>query len=116
MTGYYPFTIRENENRFIISAEIESPEIFMQYLELFSKYGYEPNGYCWESHITQIVEKIEPQLLKHIEFDSEAGGLYAYSDTRENQLKFVAILSPIFQDLAKLEEYVRQADRSRIDD
>lgn len=85
-------------------------------MELFENHDYEPNGYCWEGHIIQILEQENPALLDHIEFDSEAGGFYTEADSKKAQLAFVNTLSPIFQDMSKLEEYIRSADRSQIDD
>lgn len=41
---------------------------------------------------------------------------YPYAFNSANQMKFVALLNPIFSDLGKLEEYVKKADRFRIDD
>jgi hypothetical protein len=116
MTNYFPFKIRDNEGHFVIVAETESSELYPKYASFFEKHQYSGNGYCWEGHIIQILEKLNPDLLKHIDFDPEAGAFFAYADTKENQLKFVELLSPIFSDLNKLEKYVSQADRSEIDD
>jgi hypothetical protein len=116
MTNQFPFKISNNAGQFTITAETESPELYPKYAELFEKFGYSGNGYCWEGHITQILEKLNPELLKHIDFDPEAGAFFAYADTKENQEKFIEILSPIFADLKKLEEYIKKADHSKIDD
>ena len=116
MANYFPFSISDNEGHFTITVATESKELYPKYSDFFEKYGYTGNGYCWEGHITQVLEKINPDLLKHIDFDPEAGAFYAHVDTKENQIKFVELLSPIFSDLKKLEEYVKKADRSRVDD
>ncbi len=116
MTNYFPFQIRDNDGQLVIMAEIEGSELYPRYVNFFEKHQYSGNGYCWEGHIAQILEKLNPDLLKHIDFDSEAGAFFGYADTKENQLKFVELLCPIFSDLTKLEKYVIQADRSRIDD
>ncbi|MBL7787637.1 MAG: hypothetical protein JNM36_17150 [Chitinophagales bacterium] len=116
MTNYFPFKINDNDENFAIIVEIESAELYPKYVDFFEKYGYSGNGYCWEGHITQILEKLNPDLLQHIEFDPEAGTFFAYIDTKENQIKIVELLSPIFADLTKLEGYIKKADPSRIDD
>ena len=116
MANYFPFSVSDNEGHFTIAAATESKELYPKYSDFFEKYGYTGNGYCWEGHIIQVLEKINPDLLKHIDFHPEAGAFYAHVDTKENQIKFVELLSPIFSDLKKLEEYVQKADRSRIDD
>ena len=116
VTNYFPFKIYDDTDRFTVMAILEEPELYPKYADFFEKYGYEGNGYCWEGHITQILEKIQPELLQHVDFDPEAGGFYAYLDTKENQLKFVELLSPIFSDLTKLAVYVKKADHSRVDD
>ncbi len=101
---------------FTIVAQIESAELFKKYNPIFERNGYSGNGYCWEGHITQILEKIDKELLSHIEFDPEAGAFFAYADSKATQQKFVDLIGPIFTDLKKLEEYIKAADRSRIDD
>ncbi|WP_420154349.1 Imm51 family immunity protein [Siphonobacter sp.] len=110
--NYAPFEIKA-EDYYLIKAEVE---LLPEYIMLFAKHGYEPNGYCWEGHIIQILEKVNPALLNHIEFDPEAGGFYAVADSEASQLAFVHTLSPIFQDMETLEEYIRTADRARLDD
>ncbi len=112
----YPFEITEEDGHYTISAQIESAELFKAYNPVFTRNGYSGNGYCWEGHITQILEKLNKGLLSHIEFDPEAGAFYAYADSKTTQQKFVDVLSPIFADLKKLEQYIKAADRSRIDD
>jgi hypothetical protein len=112
----YPFQALESNGQYSIVAQIETADLFDKYNPLFEKYGYSGNGYCWEGHITQILEKVDKELLKHIEFDPEAGAFYAYADTKNAQSKFITVLSPIFSDLKKLEEYIKTADRDRIDD
>ena len=113
---YFPFELQEFNGHYQIVADIESKELYPKYYNFFQKFGYEGNGYCWEGHITQILEKLDKSLLSHIEFDPEAGAFFAKVDSKESQLKFVELLSPIFSDMKKLEEWVKKADRSRIDD
>ncbi len=116
MTKYSPFVLSNSNGHYSITVAIESEEFFTKYSPSFEKYDYSGNGYSWEGHIHQILEKINPDLLQHIEFDPEAGAFYAYADTEDNQIKFAELLSPIFSDLTKLEDYLKKADRSRIDD
>jgi hypothetical protein len=112
----FPFTLDDAGGRYAIVAEIESKELFSVYEPLFTKYGYSGNGYCWEGHIIQILEKLDRPLLEHIEFDPEAGAFFAYADTKRNQTRFVELLAPIFSDPAKLEPYVKAAERAKISD
>lgn len=112
MANYSPFEIYDNDS-FWIKAEVER---LSDYMGLFMEYDYEPNGYCWEGHIVQILEKINPDLLAYITFDPEAGCFYAYTDSKQHQLDFVNTLSPVFQDKEKLETYIASADKERIDD
>jgi hypothetical protein len=116
MNKPYPFETTDQDGQFSIIAQIETAELFKNYNPIFVKNGYSGNGYCWEGHITQILEKIDKELLTHIDFDPEAGAFYANADSKSAQQKFVEILSPIFTDLKKLDEYIKSADRTRIDD
>ena len=115
MKDYFPFEIMDNGQHTIVVA-LESEKLFPKYYDFFAKHGYEGNGECWAGHIIQILEKEDAELLNHIDFDPEAGGFYAYADSKENQLRFVNVLAPIFADMNKLEEYVKVADRAKIDD
>jgi hypothetical protein len=112
----FPFETYELDGGFVILTDIEGAELYPKYVDFFEQFGYSGNGYCWEGHIVQILEKMAPELLSHIEFDPEAGAFYAYADTKANQLRFVELLSPIFSDLNHLKKYVGQADHSRIND
>lgn len=112
----YPFKITESNGEYDIAAEIESEELSAKYAQVFEKHGYSGNGYCWEGHIIQILEKTDKSLLNHIDFDPEAGAFFAYADSQKSQQRFIEILSPIFSDLKKLEAYILSADRDRIDD
>jgi len=113
---YYPFELQEFDGQFNIVANIESEDLYPKYYDLFQKHGYEGNGYCWDGHITQILEKLDKSLLTQIDFDPEAGTFFAIAGSKESQIKFVELLSPIFSDMKKLEEWIKKADRSRIDD
>lgn len=113
---FYPFQINDDGGRFSVAAYLESDELYPKYYNLFKKHGYEGNGYCWEGHIKQILEKTDKELLTHMQYDPEAGGFYAYADSKESQLRFVKLLAPIFKDTVKLAVYVQKADRARIDD
>ncbi len=116
MKDYFPFKIIDSDGQHSIVAETESPDLYPKYSDLFEKYGYSGNGYSWEGRIKQILEKLDKELINHITFDPEAGGFFAIADSKESQLKFVETLCPIFSDLTKLENYIKNADRSRIDD
>lgn len=110
----YPFKIY-NTDYFVIEAETEG-ELYPKYAEFFEKLGYSGNGYCWEGHIIQILQKKNPELLSHLDFDPEAGAFFCYADSEESRAEFLKTLCPIFSDLEILEEYVKAADRSLIDD
>ena len=112
----YPFEVSDRDGQYSIIAQIETADLFDKYNPIFERNGYSGNGYSWEGHITQILEKIDKELLSHIDFDPEAGAFYAYADSKSTRQKFIDILSPIFSDLKTLEEYLKSADRNRIDD
>lgn len=113
----YPFkTLPPADGRYTIVAETEGEALFPKYVQFFEKHGYTGNGYTWEGHIVQILEKEDPGLLQHLEFDPEAGAFYVYVDSEASQQQFINRLSPIFADLSSLEKYVKAADRNRIDD
>jgi hypothetical protein len=116
MTNPHPFQLLDDEGQFTIIADLQSDDLYQKYYPFFEEHEFEGNGYCWEGHITQILEKEDAALLEHVEFDPEAGMFVAIADSKEAQLRFVNVLSPIFADLTKLETFVTSADVSRIDD
>lgn len=110
-----PFKVYKTDY-FVITAHIESPELYNKYGEIFEKYGYSGNGYSWEGHIAQIIKKEAPDLTKHIMFDSEAGAFFAYASSENAQNQFLNLLCPIFKDTDNLESYISAANRRKIDD
>ena len=115
MKNSYPFQVMDDE-QFTILAALESDDLYEKYYPFFGKHGYEGNGYCWEGHIVQILEEKDSELLNHLNFDPEAGAFYAYADSKESQIRFINLVSPIFSDIEVLEGYVKSADHDRIDD
>lgn len=111
----YPFETYDNENHFEV-IQMQTKEVYEKYTTLFEKYNYSGNGYCWEDHIVQILEKENEELINSIHFDSEADTFFAYSEDEKTREELLKILCPIFQDLNLLEKYIQEADRSRIDD
>lgn len=83
---------------------------------LFEKYGLTGNGYSWEGVIIQILEKEHPSLLNHIHFDPEAGAFFAFADSYKRQVEFAYIIHKVFTNALKLEQYLMNMNRSRIDD
>lgn len=116
LTEPFPFQVYNNSGQHTILAALESDSLYQVYYPFFANLGYEGNGYCWEGHIIQILEKKDPDLLKHLDFDPEAGAFYAYTDSKEAQIRFINLLAPIFSDLDTLHQYVVSADRDRVDD
>ena len=59
---YFPCTIYDNGPHLSIRIATESADMLEKYRELFEKYGYSGNGYSWEGHLIQILEKQQPGL------------------------------------------------------
>lgn len=112
----FPFGVSELNGQYSIRVPLEDKKLYDKYFHFFAHHGFEGNGYCWEGHIIQILEKIDTDLLHRIEMDAEAGAFYAYAETRADQVHFVNLLAPIFQNLDELSRFVRIADKSRVYD
>lgn len=115
ITSYYPFSVL-NDPRHTIAVYLYNVEdsILVKYVPLFEKYGYSGNGESWAGHIEQILEKKDPELLAHIQFDPEADAFFASFDSKDYQMRAINLLVPIFKDLGKLEQYLKSADSDRI--
>lgn len=112
----HPFQYTAIEGDYSVVAAIESEALFTTYYPFFESRGYIGNGYCWEGHIIQIIEKEDRELLNHIDFNSEAGAFCAYIDSKATLVRFIELIAPVFTDVTLLDDYVKVADRSRIDD
>ena len=88
----------------------------LKYHDLFTKYGYEGNGYSWAGMIEQLLRKDAPELLKKLSFLPDAGAFYAYAKTDADRQQFIQIISPVFSNLRSLEDLIKSADHTRIDD
>ncbi len=111
MKNIDPFDWPDEDDNVLAFLESDS-----EISKLFEKYDYEPNGYCWEGHITLILEEKNATLLESMEFDSEAGMFCAvFTDVKIIPL-FLEIMVPIFQNMDLLKSYILKADRDRIDD
>jgi len=107
---YEPFVVYLDDN-YMISVEIEFPDVYSKYHSMFSQNEYSGNGYCWAS---QILQKTKPEYLKIISFDPESGGFYMYTNSRDNQVKVAKYLSAIFENSDTLNEFLKSADRTKI--
>ena len=103
------------QNSKIIKAEIEGSQ-FKLYNQVFASNDYSGNGYCWADHIVQILEKVNPDLLGKINFDPEAGSFYMIANSISVKDEFLKVLCPIFMNTKELDNYLKSADRVRIDD
>ena len=112
---HYPFILYK-DGSYMVAAEIESGDLYDKYNPIFEKYKYSGNGYCWEGHIKQMLQKENPSLLQHLDFDPEAGGFYVFADNEKSQREFANLVSKIFSDTNKLKSYLKSADRTKIDD
>jgi len=60
------------------------------------------------------MEELAPELLDHVEFDEEGYLLDMYLDSETALQTFIAVICPVFQQLALLEAYMcRIADREK---
>jgi hypothetical protein len=112
----YPFTLENEKGRFGIVADVQDRSMHLKYHDLFSKYGYEGNGYSWAGMIALLLEKQSPELLKKLDFEPEVGAFNAYAKSDIDRQQFIHIVSPVFSNLKTLEDFIKSADRSRIDD
>lgn len=107
-----PFRAIEEVLRIEINVGFEEIE---KQTEVLEKYDIYPNGYGWEGVVSQILEKVEPDLLSHLDFDSEGDCFLANADSKESYDRFLEVLNPIFTDIKVFEEYVQELDVESMD-
>lgn len=116
ITEYHPFSLLDDPRNTIavyIYNEEEDP-LLQKYSTLFIKYGYSGNGETWAGHIVQILKEVNPSLVRHIEFDPEAGAFFAYTNSKKHQIEFAETLVPVFNNHELLEQYIAKANRNQI--
>jgi hypothetical protein len=111
--SHYPFFLY-NDGSLMIGVEIDTDSLDTKYTPIFEKYDYSGTGVHWSNLIIQILEKKDPELLHHLDFDPESGGFYVFTDNRASQKRFIQILVPIFTNTARLEAFLKQANRERM--
>lgn len=112
-TEYFPCEIDSLEGSHQVTIDSSNGLFFF---EIFAEYGLYGNGYCWEGVIQQILEKDMPQLLERTEFDSEGDAFVAYFESKKDQKRLAKHIHDICIDKSKLESYLKNIDRDRIDD
>lgn len=116
VTHHFPFDKVYTDGEITITAALEGEELYNLFNPVFEKYQLEGSGYTWDGVITQLLKKENKELLKHLEFDSEAGGFYVYVDSEETASTFLHIICPYFKDSETLEKTLKNIDRTKIDD
>lgn len=109
----FPFGVSELNNQFSIRVPLSDKALYEEYELLFNDLGIKHTGIVWEDYIINILERINPELLNHIEFDAEENGFYAYAATRNHQIEFVNTLTPIFRDKEILARYLVMQNKNR---
>ena len=112
----YPFTLQNENGKFAVEADVQDRSMHLKYYDLFAKYGYEGNGYSWAGMIEHLLRKDAPELLKKLSFLPDAGAFYAYAKTEADRQQFIQIISPVFSNLKSLEDLIKSADHTTIDD
>lgn len=97
----------------MVASELEEESILNTYAPLFEKYGAEGNGYSWAALLKVILKKEKPDLLKHLDFDPEAGGFYLFADSENSQRQFVTFAQKAFKDKNKLIKYLTGPDKEQ---
>ncbi len=87
----------------------------VQMWQVFSRCGYDRNGYVLEGHIRQWLEALDAQVLDYLSFLVSGSTLYVYTTQEDYYNRFMKVLDEVLSDPAKLEYYTRKADASRID-
>jgi hypothetical protein len=78
--------------------------------ELIRETGHEPNGYFWEGIAQLVANDAHPPILKHVEFDSEAGMFCAYGADRRSLETLGALMAAVVNDRDRLSAALRMAE------
>jgi hypothetical protein len=113
---YFPFRTTDDQGVFTITVDVENDLIAKKYQKVFEQYEYSGNGYTWEGIITQILMIEDQELLENLTLDSEAGAFYAEAENKANQMRFIRLMRPIFEQTDKLEFYLNQIPHDLIVD
>ena len=108
---FWPF-ILYTDGSYMIAAEIGRDTTLETFESFFDKYGGDGTGYNWAALLKVILKKENPDLIKHLDFDPEAGGFYLFADSEDSQKQFVDFASKAFKDKSKLIGYLTGPDKA----
>ena len=81
-----------------------------EYLDLFEKYGFSGNGPSLDEHIQAVIKSNDPELLNHLEFDSNSNEFLVWADSEDAVQRFMNAVLPVFGNADSMEAYLKQAD------
>jgi hypothetical protein len=108
---FYPCTLITANGQYTIQIP---NDISLHFKKTWDEFHYSGNGYTWEGLLKQFIRK--DKFTIDVEFDSEGGEFWASLKTRADQLKFAQYIHELCANKNKFREYVKNADRSSVDD
>lgn len=95
------FCMKDGSVSVDLSAGVYQKDFFQKYAEDFE--NEDGNGYDWELFVERYIRKCFPEMMEHINFDSESEMFCIYSKQKELLQKFAGALKRVTDDLSTME-------------
>jgi Immunity protein 51 len=109
---FWPFIIYKDSS-YMVAANLNNDTTLNKFGTLFEKFEGDGTGYNWAALIKVILKKENPDLIKHLDFDPEAGAFYLFADSEKSQRQFAEFASEIFKDTTKIIFYLTGPDKEK---
>ena len=98
---YYPFKLWGH-------GEISGVLLTDMKWDSFEKLGYLGNGYDWARMLENLLEDIDSDLLKNLNFDPEADMFSASANNKDLLKQFSEIVANFYDNTEMLENYIEK--------
>jgi|GEM_PF-3199060 len=86
-----------------------------EHFDIFNSFGFEGNGYSWESLLEAILQRDKREFLEFIDLDSEADSLVIYGKDRALLEQIQMIVDKLVEDREFLKDNLIKS-RDEIED
>ncbi|PZF71377.1 hypothetical protein DN068_18985 [Taibaiella soli] len=111
----FPFSIDTSDKEYAVSIHIEDVTVSSKYGSLFKKYKLNYDIETWQEVMTQMIRKWLPYMESTVSFFDDNKILYIQPGNKIYEGSMTETLHPIFYDMATLDEFFKNLDRTNLD-
>lgn len=111
----FPFVIDTADKEFDLSIHIMDQTVAGKYNALFTQYGLSYDVETWQEVIAQMLQKWLPYISGTLSFFDDDKILYMKSGNAIYRQNMIETLRPILYDKGKMEEFLKNMDRTNLE-